>query len=141
MFDKHGTEAAFDTVKAYFETVDMDTDFHSVYEETKLLTDYYEKQKAEEFIQKRAEQVIEKMEVLEIDADKFTEYSEKILSEVFDFGDMEYFVGMKLFSQVIDRLGVHMDQQRRYKVFDRVYEEGMRERKSEIEIDNDEKKF
>ena len=131
LFDKQGTEAAFDTVKAYFETVDMDTDFHAVYEETKLLTDYYEKQKAEEFIHKRAEQAIEKMETLGIDADKFTEYSEKILSEVFDFGDMEYFAGMKLFNQIIDRLGVHMTQQRRYEVFDRAYEEGMREKKDE----------
>lgn len=131
LFDKQGTEAAFDTVKAYFETVDMDTDFHAVYEETMLLTDYCEKQKAEEFIQKRAEQAIEKMEMLGIDADKFTEYSEKILSEVFDFGDMEYFAGMKLFNQIIDRLGVHMTQQRRYEVFDRAYEEGMREKKDE----------
>ena len=131
LFDKQGTEAAFDTVKAYFETVDMDTDFHAVYEETKLLTDYYEKQKVEEFIQKRAEQVIEKMEVLGIDADKFTEDSEKILPEVFDFGDMEYFAGMKLFNQIIDRLGVHMAQQKRYEVFDRAYEEGMREKKDE----------
>lgn len=60
LFDKQGTEVAFDTVKAYFETIDIDTDFHAVYEETKLLTDYYEKQKAEEFIQKRVEQVIKK---------------------------------------------------------------------------------
>lgn len=71
------------------------------------------------------------MELLGIDAGKFTEYSEKVLSEVFDLGDMEYFDGMKLFNQIIDRLGVHMDQQRRYEVFDRAYEEEMREKKAE----------
>lgn len=42
---------------------------------------------------------------------------------------MEYFAGIKLFNKVIDRLGVDMDQQRRYEVFDRIYEEGMREKK------------
>ena len=57
--------------------------------------------------------------------------SKTVLSEVFGFGDMEYFAGMKLFNKVIDRLGVDMDQQRRYEVFDRIYEEGMREKKFE----------
>lgn len=45
--------------------------------------------------------------------------------------DMEYFTGIKLFNKVIDRLGVDMDQQKRYKVFDRIYEEGMQEKKVE----------
>lgn len=49
----------------------------------------------------------------------------------FEFGDMEYFAGIKLFNNVIDRLGVDIDLQRRYEVFDRIYEEGMREKKFE----------
>ena len=53
------------------------------------------------------------------------------LSKVFGFEDMEYFVGIKLFNNVIDRLGVDIDRQRRYEVFDRIYEEGMREKKFE----------
>lgn len=44
-FDDKGTDAAFEMVRAYFEKIGMDTSFHSVYEEAKLLTDYYEKQK------------------------------------------------------------------------------------------------
>ena len=44
---------------------------------------------------------------------------------------MEYFVGIKLFNKVIDRLGVDMDQQKRYEVFDHIYEAGMREKKGE----------
>lgn len=52
---------------------------------------------------------------------------------MFDFEDMEYFAGIKLFNKVIDRLGVDMDQQKRYEVFERIYEAGMREKKvSEI---------
>ena len=58
-------------------------------------------------------------------------YSADVLSEVFGFGDMEYFAGIKLFNNVIDRLGVDIDLQRRYEVFDRIYEEGMREKKFE----------
>ena len=49
--------AAFEMVRTYFEKIGMDTSFDSVYEETKLLTDYYEKLKAEEFIQKQTEQI------------------------------------------------------------------------------------
>lgn len=50
LFDDKGTDAAFEMVRAYFEKIGMDTSFHSVYEESKLLADYYEKQKVEEFI-------------------------------------------------------------------------------------------
>ncbi|MBQ7358811.1 MAG: relaxase/mobilization nuclease domain-containing protein [Lachnospiraceae bacterium] len=127
-FDDKGTDAAFEMVQAYFEKIGMDTSFHSVYEESKLLTDYYEKQKAEEFIGERAERVIETMKFLGIHSGRIAEYSADVLSEAFGFGDMEYFAGMKLFNKVIDRLGVDMDQQRRYEVFDRIYEEGMREK-------------
>ena len=54
-----------------------------------------------------------------------------VLFEVFGFGDMEYFAGIKLFNKVIDRLGVDMEQQKRYEVFDCIYEAGMREKKVE----------
>ena len=130
-FDDKGTDAAFEMVRTYFEKIGMDTSFDSVYEETKLLTDYYEKQKSEAAIQVQTEQIVERLELLGIDSSRLTEYSADILSEVFDFGDMEYFAGIKLFNKVIDRLGVAMDKQRRYEVFDRIYEEGMREKKVE----------
>ena len=48
-----------------------------------------------------------------------------MLSKVFCFGDMEYFSGIKLFNRVIEILGADMDQQRRYELFDRIYEEEM----------------
>lgn len=71
------------------------------------------------------------MELLEIDAGRLTEYSADVLSEVFGFGDMEYFAGIKLFNKVIDSLGIEMDQKRRYEMFDQIYEEGMQEKKVE----------
>lgn len=128
-FDDKGTDATFEMIQAYFEKIGMDTSFRSVYEESKLLTDYYEKQKAEEFIGERAERVIETMKLFGINSSRITEYSADVLSEVFGFRDMEYFAGIKLFNNVIDRLGVDIDLQRRYEVFDRIYEEGMREKK------------
>ena len=130
-FDTRGTELAFEMVKSYFETVGLSTDFSSVYEEVKLLTECYEKQKVEEFIQERTEQVIEKMDMLGIDTGKITEYSTDVLSVVFGFEDMEYYTGIKLFNRVLDRLGVNMEHQERYEVYDRIYEEGMREEKVE----------
>ena len=50
-------------------------------------------------------------------------------TRAFDFGDMEYFVGIKLFNRVIDKLGVNLAHQDRYELFDRIYEEGVREKK------------
>ena len=135
-FDDKGTDAAFEMVRTYFGKIGMDTSFDSVYEETKLLTDYYEKQKSEAAIQVQTERIVERLELLGIDSSRLTEYSVDILSEVFDFGDMEYFAGIKLFNKVIDRLGVDMDQQKRYEVFDRIYEEGMREKKVERNRNN-----
>ena len=130
-FDIRGTESAFEMVRMYFEKIDMDTGFHSVYEEAKLLSDYYEKQKAEEFIGERAERVIETMKLLGIDAGRMAEYSTDVLSEVFSFGNMEYFAGIKLFNRVMDRLEINMEQQKRYEVFDRIYTESMQEKKDE----------
>lgn len=128
-FDTKGTESAFEMVRAYFEKIDMDTGFHSVYEEAKLLSDYYEKKKAEDFIGERAERVIETMKLLGIDAGRLAECSTDLLSEVFSFGDMEYFAGIKLFHRVIDMLEINMEQQKRYEVFDRIYEERMQKEK------------
>ncbi len=130
-FDTKGIESAFEMVRAYFGKIEMDTGFHSVYEEAKLLSDYYEKQKVEEFIGERAERVIETMKLLGIDAGRMAEYSIDVLSEVFSFGDMEYFAGIKLFNRVIDRLEINMEQQKRYEVFDRIYTESMQEKKDE----------
>ena len=69
------------------------------------------------------------MDMMGIDTEKFSEYLADVLSRAFDFGDMEYFVGIKLFNRVIDKLGVNMTYQERYEVFDRIYEEGAREKK------------
>ena len=127
-FDIEGTDLAFEMVKTYFETVGLEVDFHTVYEEAMLLIDYYEQQKAEEFIQERMKQIIGTMERMGIDADRLTEYSTDVLSEVFSFRDMEYFTGIKLLNKVVDRLGVDLDQQRRYELFDQIYAEGMQKR-------------
>ncbi len=66
------------------------------------------------------------MERLEIDADRLAEYSIDVLSEVFSFGDMEYFAGIKLFN-----LEINMEQQKRYEVFDRIYTKSMQEKQNE----------
>ena len=71
-----------------------------------------EKQKEEEFVQERTEQIIGVMKLLGLDAGNLAEYSADVLFEVFGFEDMEYFAGIKLFNKVIDRLGVDMDQQK-----------------------------
>ena len=64
-----------------------------------------------------------------IDTEKFSEYPVDVLSKVFDFGDMEYFAGIKMFNQIRDKLGVNMAHQDRYELFDRIYQERKREKK------------
>lgn len=71
-----------------------------------------------------------------LDAGNLAGGSVDVLFEVFGFGDMEYFTGIKLFNKVIDRLAVDMEQQKRYEVFDRIYEAGMREKKTERNRNN-----
>lgn len=75
------------------------------------------------------EQIIEKMNMLGVDAEKIAEYPVDVLSTAFGFGDMEYFAGIRMFNRVIDKWGVNMTHQERYEVFDRIYEEGMRAKK------------
>lgn len=128
-FDKMGTDAVFDMVKNYFAKIGMDTDFNSVYEEMKLLTDYYETQKVEEFIREKAEQVIENIELLGIEADSLERYAPDVLAEAFGLDNLDYSAGVKLFHRVLDRLDVKMSQWEQYEMFDRIYQEGMRERK------------
>ena len=69
------------------------------------------------------------MDVMGIDAERFTEYPADVLSEAFDFGDMEYLAGIKMFNRVLNKLGIDMTHQERYEMFDKIYEEGMREKK------------
>lgn len=130
-FEKMGTGAAFDMVKDYFARIGMDTDFNSVYEEMKLLTDYYETQKAEELIREKAEQVIKNIKLLGIEACLMERYAPDVLAEAFGFGNMDYSAGVKLFRRVLDRMDVKMSQWEQYEMFDRIYQEGIRENKME----------
>lgn len=130
-FDTMGTAAAFDMVRDYFARIGMDTDFNSVYEEMKLLTDYYESQKAEELIREKAEKVIDNIELLGIEADSLERHAPDVLAEVFGFENLDYSAGVKLFHRILDRLGVKMSQWEQYELFDRIYQEGLRENKME----------
>ena len=95
-----------------------------------------EKQKVEEFIEEKTERIIGVMKLLGLDAVNLAGCSTDVLSKVFNLGDIVYFTGMKLFNRVIDRLSINMDRQRCYEVFDRIYEEGMREKKVERDRNN-----
>lgn len=130
-FDTRGTDKAFDMVKAYFESVGMDAGFDDVYEEAKLLTDYCAKEVAECQISEKVERIINGVDLCEIDLNQLSKYSADLLAVVFDFNDVDYYTGIKVFSDVMNRKGVCTEQQERYELFEKIYEEGMRERKQE----------
>lgn len=46
-----------------------------------------------------------KIDVLGIDVEKFIEYPAAMISEVFEFGEMEYFSRIKMFNRMLDKLG------------------------------------
>lgn len=133
-FDKIGTGNVFDMVKEYFESVGMSTDFDSVYEEARVLLGYYEKHNMEENIDKKVEQILGIMKVMDMDVADLREYPADVLGEVFDVRDMEYFTGIKVFNKVMDRLGIRMEKEERYEMFDRIYEEGVKEKNVCIKI-------
>lgn len=124
-----GTAVAFDMVKDYFAKIGMDTDFNSVYEEMKLLTDYYGTQKTEEFIREKAEQVIKNIELLGMEADSLERYAPDVLADAFGLNNLDYSAGVKLFHRVLDRLDIKMLQWGLYEMFNQIYQAGMRERK------------
>lgn len=129
--DTKGTDKAFGMVKAYFQSVGMDAGFDEVYEETKLLTDYCEKAVAEHQISEKTEQILQRIDVWDINLEQISKYSIDILSDVFDFSDVDYYTGIKLFSVVLNRKGVSLEHQERYELFEKIYEEGMREKRQE----------
>lgn len=47
-----------------------------------------------------------KIDVLGIDVEKFIEYPAAMISEAFEFGEMEYFSRIKMFNQMLDKLGL-----------------------------------
>ena len=130
-FDTKGTDKAFDMVKAYFESVGMDAGFNAIYEETKLLTDYCEKVVEERQISEKVEQILQRLDAWNIGPEQLLVYPKYILSEVFDLQDMDYYTGIKVFGAVLDRKEVHLESQEKYELFEKIYEEEMREEKRE----------
>lgn len=130
-FETKGTDKAFDMVKAYFESVGMDAGFNAIYEETKLLTDYCEKEAEEHQISEKVEQILQKLDVWNIGSEQLLVYPKDILSEVFDLQDMDYYTGIKVFGAVLDRKVVRMESQAKYELFEKIYEEGMQEKSLE----------
>jgi len=74
---------------------------------------------------------IEKLNVCDIDLKQISKYQADDLSRVFGFNDVDYYTDIKLFSAVMNRKGACLEQQERYRLFEKIYEEGMRKRKRE----------
>lgn len=130
-FDIKGTNQAFDMVKAYFESVGMDVGFDEVYEETKLLADYCEKMVAAHQISEKVEQILQRMDMWDINPEQIERYPVDALAEVLDLKEVDYYTGIRVFGDVLDRKGVCLGQQEKYELFEKIYEEGMREKKQE----------
>lgn len=124
-----GTEKAFDMVRTYFQSVGMFAGFDDIYEEAKLLTNYCERSSAEGMMNEKVEQILQKIDMWDINMKQISKYSVNILSKVFDFDDVDYYIGLKLFSAVLNRKSVSLEHQERYELFEKIYEEGMREKR------------
>ena len=129
--DMNDIENAFDVVKSYFESVGMNAGFDEIYEEAKLLADYSARGEAEHLISRKVEQILQRMDVWGVNLEQLIRYPVDALSEMFDLTDVDYYTGIKVFGAVLDRKGVHLGQQEKYELYEKIYEEGMREKKQE----------
>lgn len=75
----------------------------------------------------------------DIELNQLSKYPVDYLVMVFDFSDVDYYTGIKLFNTVLNRKGVCMDHKERYELFEKIYEEGMREKKWENSRDGGDK--
>ena len=130
-FDTKGTDKAVDMVRVYFQSVGMDAEFDDVYEEAKLLTDYCAKEVMEHQINAKVRQIIKGIDICNIELNQLSKYPADFLAMVFDFSDVDYYTGIKLFNTVLNRKGVCLNHQEQYELFEKIYEEGMREKKWE----------
>ena len=129
--DMNDIENAFDVVKSYFESVGMNAGFDEIYEEAKLLADYSARGEAEHLISRKVEQILQRMDMWGVNPDQLIRYPVYALSEVFDLTDVDYYTGIKVFGVVLDRKGVHLGLQEKYELYEKIYEEGMREKKQD----------
>ena len=92
------------------------------------MADYSAREEAEHLISRKVEQILQRMDVWGVNPEQLIRYPEYVLSEVFDLTDVDYYTGIKVFGAVLDRKGVHLGQQEKYELFEKIYEEGMREK-------------
>ncbi len=123
--------AVYKLVESYFKSVGMDTSFTDVYDEAKMLTDYYEKKQSDRFVEQRAQLAEDKFKQMALDANKLVSYPIDMLANVFGVTDVEYGVGIKIFARVLQRIGAKIGWMEQYELFDKVYSEGMREKNQE----------
>ncbi len=128
-FESHDIQDIYDMIYKYFKKVGLDADFESVWNEVELLKGYYDNQKLEQIIDERVGQAVDKLKWMDFEANKLNEYPIWLLAEVFEFTDMDYYAGMKVFDKTLETLGVKMSQNKRYELYDKIYDESIKERK------------
>ncbi len=82
-------------------------------------------------ISAKVRQIIKEIDMCNIELNQLSKYPTDFLATVFDVSDMDYYTRIKLFNIVLNRKGVCMDHQEWCALFEKIYEEGMREKKWE----------
>ena len=95
------------------------------------MADYSARVETEHLINQKVEQILQRMDVWGVNPEQLIRYPEYVLSEVFDLTDVDYYTGIKVFGAVLNRKGVHLGQQEKYELYEKIYEEGMREKKQD----------
>lgn len=63
------------------------------------------------------------MDTLGMELDYFDKYDVSMKAMVFDFEDMEYYAGIKVYRGVLERIGIHKGFEEIYDDYARIYEE------------------
>ena len=122
-FDGMDKDKTFEYVSKYLRFIGMKLTFDEEYEEYDTLMKCYENQKEIGVIENAVEEVLQRMDTLGMEPDYFDKYDVSMKAMVFDFEDMEYYAGIKVYRGVLERIGIHKGVEEIYDDYARIYEE------------------
>ncbi len=124
LFDVHTLpeNEIFKTISDYLSSALFEYSFNEIFEEYQCITNFYRKKQIELLVSKEVESVMDNMNAAGVMAEEFDNLNYADKAALFDFGDMEYNIGMKVYRGVLDRLEIKKDFNELYDEFGKMYE-------------------
>ena len=112
----------FKTISNYLSAALVEYTFSEIFEEYQAIMNFYRESQSELLVAKEVERVIGNMNAVGVMPVEFDNLAYADKAALFDFGDMEYSVGIKVYRGVLDRLEIKKDFNELYDEFGKMYE-------------------